>query len=192
MGTLRITAGTFKGRSIHLPDNGRARYTSAKVRQALFNLIGDVTGLSVLDLYAGAGSFTIEAMSRGAGSSVCVEKDRFMADSLRNNLKRLGLDKDCLVMNMEVRYAVPSLWRRHRIYDLVFMDPPYDMGFVRETVELLGRYPLCRGLLVMEHSRRETVPADLFHAGDQPDSRTYGDTVVTMVDCTGRNNERKG
>ncbi len=194
MGSLRITGGIFKGRSIRLPDRN-ARYTSSKVRQAIFDLVGDVSGLAILDLFAGAGSFSIEAMSRGAASAVCVEKDRQMAEALRSNLKRLQLDKDCLVVNMDVRYAVPSLLKQHRrSYDLVFMDPPYDVGLVRETIQLLRRCPLCApdGLVVIEHSKREELPVELLDGRHQVRGRSYGDTVVSIIDCTGRAKERSG
>ncbi len=83
MAGIRITGGTHKGRRIGISRDGRTRYTSAKVRQAVFNLVGDVAGLDVLDLFAGAGSFTLEALSRGAASVTAVEKEPRTASLLR-------------------------------------------------------------------------------------------------------------
>jgi 16S rRNA (guanine966-N2)-methyltransferase len=94
LGELRVTGGVFKGRKILVPAHGEARYTSSKVRGAIFNLIGDVADCDVLDLFAGSGSLTVEALSRGARRAVCVEKSRPMAGVLKENLRRLGLDKD--------------------------------------------------------------------------------------------------
>ena len=66
MNKIRITGGNLKGRTIDVAEGKDARYTSSKVREALFNIIGDVEGKNILDLFAGAGSFSIEALSRGA------------------------------------------------------------------------------------------------------------------------------
>ena len=88
---IRITGGTHKGRRIAAAQDHRTRYTSAKVREAVFDLVGDIEGLAVLDLFAGAGSFTAEALSRAAASVTAVEKDRHTASLLRANLKSSGL-----------------------------------------------------------------------------------------------------
>ena len=111
----------------------------------------------MLDLFAGAGSFTLEALSRGAASVTAVEKDHRRALFLcRGNLKDLALDKDCFVVNMDVRYAVPMLGRQGKIFDVIFADPPYEMGYVAwPACELLGANLLCapKRLLVFEHSK---------------------------------------
>ncbi len=138
---MRITGGTHKGRRIAVARDGRTRYTSGKVREAVFNLVGDVSDRSVLDLFAGAGSFTIEALSRGAASVTAVEKERKTAALLQKNLKSLSLDKDCLVLNMDVRYAVLMLARQGKVFDLIFVDPPYEMGYIASTVALLKETP---------------------------------------------------
>ena len=159
-GGVPVTRGNLKGRKILVPAHGEARYTSSKARAAIFNLIGDVEGYDVLDLFAGFGSLSIEALSRGARRAVCVEKERRMAEAIKENLRRLGLDKDCVVLNMDVIYALPALSRRRDTYDLILMDPPYDMGYVSATLDLLKKQTICRdgSLLVLEHSKREQLP----------------------------------
>ncbi len=77
--TLRITGGFLKGRKIVLLEKSGVRYTSAKVREAIFNILGNVKEKRVLDLFAGSGSFSIEALSRNAASVTSVEIDRDMA-----------------------------------------------------------------------------------------------------------------
>ena len=179
---LRITGGRFKGRRIKTGWAGGPRHTSAKVREAVFDLAGPMEGRSVLDLFAGTGSFAIEALSRDAASAVAVEKDRRAASLLKENLLTLALDKDCLVVNMEVRYAVPMLHGQGRRFDLIFADPPYEMGWVSSTWELLEKHPLWRGgsMFLFEHSKREgpgATPGDAYVV----ESRRYGDTVLTVV-----------
>ncbi|MGD0230475.1 MAG: 16S rRNA (guanine(966)-N(2))-methyltransferase RsmD [Syntrophorhabdales bacterium] len=183
---IRISGGRHKGRRIAVAGDGRTRYTSAKVRQAVFDLIGDIQGFTVLDLFAGAGSFTIEALSRNAASVTAVEKDRRTAAVLRSNLKALSLDKDCLVFNMDVRYAVPMLHKQGKRFDIIFVDPPYEMGYSAYALDLLRENPVCHGrsVLVFEHSKREG-PGVSPGEGHEVRTRRYGDTVLTVLGCGG-------
>lgn len=121
---MLITGGYLKGKNIAILNNGTARYTSSKVREAVFDLIGEVKDSKVLDLFAGSGSFAIEALSRGAAFATCVEKDRGLVRALKENLGHLFLNKYCHVLNMDVRYAIPFLYKRGYTYDIIFMDPP--------------------------------------------------------------------
>jgi 16S rRNA (guanine966-N2)-methyltransferase len=183
MSGIRITGGRYKGRSIAAPKGGPARFTSAKVREAVFDLLGTVEGLSVLDLFAGSGSFTVEALSRGAASVTAVEADRRAAALIHRNLETLAADKDCHILNMDVRYALPMLHRQGSQFDLIFADPPYDMGHVAATVELLMRFPIYHGrsCLVFEHSKREEAP--VAGQGFEMRVRRYGDTHLTLLSC---------
>ncbi|HVN25676.1 MAG TPA: 16S rRNA (guanine(966)-N(2))-methyltransferase RsmD [Syntrophorhabdales bacterium] len=183
MGELRLTGGRLKGRKIRVPDNADARYTSSKVRAAIFNLVGDIEGCEVLDLFAGAGSLSVEALSRGAKRAVCVEKSGRMAEMLKENLKKMGLDKDCVVLNMDVIYAVPALASKEDAFDLILMDPPYDKGYVSMTLEILRSQSICRSetLLVVEHSKRERLPD--FINPESVRSKLYGDTAVSLIAC---------
>ncbi len=193
MSGIRITGGRFKGRRIAASSGGPGRFTSAKVREAVFDLIGAVDGFAVLDLFAGAGSFTIEALSRGAAFVTAVEADRQAAARMRNNLKTLNLDKHCLVLNMDVRYAVPRLHRQEKRFELVFIDPPYEMGYIAPIAELLKKNPLCRAHseVIFEHSKREGVPG--IEGGDyEVRVRRYGDTVLSIVTCGGDTVGRNG
>ena len=179
---IRITGGALKGRRISVGHGGPTRYTSSKVRQAVFDLVGDISGMAVLDLFAGAGSFSVEAISRGAAAVVAVEKDRKTASLLAANLKNLAPDKDCLVVNMDVRYAVPMLGRTGRGFDLIFADPPYEMGYIALLPGLVKAGGVCRdnSLLVMEHSKREAAGAP---EATSMKTKKYGDTLLTVLAC---------
>ncbi len=160
-----------------------ARYTSSKVREAIFNLMGDVTGCTVLDLFAGSGSFSIEAVSRGAASAVCVEKDREMAERLKKTLGKLSIDKDCLVLNMEVRYAIPFLYKRMSNYDIIFMDPPYEKGLIGQTMLLFKNNIVYdkNTTLIMEYSKREMINPTMLPGWLEEITRRYGDTVISIM-----------
>jgi 16S rRNA (guanine(966)-N(2))-methyltransferase RsmD len=183
MSTLRITGGVFKGRNITLLEKSGVRYTSSKVREAIFNIVGDVEGKKVLDLFAGSGSFTIEALSRGASSSTSVELDGKMVKILEKNLTSLNLNRYCEVLNMDVIYAVPFLSKKAFFYDIIFMDPPYERGHVGETMRLLetNRIYDVDTLIVIEHSKREMLELSNLQSWYQINSKGYGDTVITIL-----------
>jgi 16S rRNA (guanine966-N2)-methyltransferase len=118
---VRVVAGEFKGRRLHAPRGSRTRPTADRVREALFSMLGDVTGARVLDLYAGSGALGIEALSRGAESAVFVERDQQALAALRRNLDAVGAHAD--VRRQDV---LRFLARPEGKFDLVFCDPPYD------------------------------------------------------------------
>ena len=168
-----MVAGAFKGRRLQAPAGGRTRPTADKVREALFSILGDVEGLSVLDLYAGSGALGIEALSRGAGSAVFVDSSARAVDAVRRNLSELGADG-------EVRRADALRWlgRAQGTYDLVFVDPPYDSAplLAEPLAEQLPAVlsPLAR--IATESDKR--VPLSL--ALPLVTERTYGDTRIAI------------
>jgi len=182
MATIRITGGRLKGMSITVLPGAVARYTSSKVREALFNMLGSVEGLSILDLFAGSGSFSIEALSRGAAAATLVEANRKMSDLIGKNLARTDLDKYCQVLHMDVRYAVPLLFVRNCVYDVIFMDPPYEMGYVTQTMALLEKHPLRNSdtVTIAEYSRREGDSFSRFEGLEGAKTRRYGDTIISL------------
>jgi len=119
---VRIIAGTHRGHTIHAPPGTDTRPTSDRVRENVFNILGPVDGASVLDLYAGSGAMGLEALSRGAERAVFVERDPDAARVIERNLDKLRLRGTVLR-----RDAVSVLASETRKYDLVLVDPPYDM-----------------------------------------------------------------
>ena len=146
-------------------------------------MIGSVEGMSVLELFAGSGSFSIEALSRGAAAATLVESNKKMVELIEKNLASAALNKYCQVLHMDVRYAIPFLYGRNNAYDMIFMDPPYERGYVADVMTTLKTNPLYAAdtVLIAEYSRREADTLSLF--GDQTDARTkkYGDTVITVL-----------
>jgi 16S rRNA (guanine966-N2)-methyltransferase len=183
MNKLFITGGNLKGRAINIARGNDARYTSSKVREALFNMVGDVSGYNVLDLFAGAGSFSIEALSRGAASATAVEKDSGRANLLRNNLETLSLNSYCQVLDMDVRYAVPFLYSKGALYDIIFMDPPYEKGYLTEAMLLLEKQVIynTETLIIMEYSKREVIDFSVFSSFRPVKTKKYGDTSIALL-----------
>jgi 16S rRNA (guanine966-N2)-methyltransferase len=182
MDKLRITGGCLKGRNIALLKDGNARYTSSKVREAIFNIIGDVGGCKILDLFSGSGSFTIEALSRGSAFVTSVEKDGDMAAVLQKNLSDLSIDKDCLVLNMDIIYAIPFLYKKGYNYDIIFMDPPYKKGHIEETMLLLKNNIVYNKdtIFIVEYSKREEIGLTFWSSLQEITTRGYGDTKISI------------
>lgn len=124
-GSLRIVAGSLRGSRLSVPDMHGLRPTPDRVRETLFNWLAPVMpGARCLDLYAGTGALGIEALSRGAGECVFVERDRGLCELLQGNLARLRVG-NAKVLNDDASgfLATPG-----EAFDVVFLDPPFAAG----------------------------------------------------------------
>jgi 16S rRNA (guanine966-N2)-methyltransferase len=176
---LRIIAGTHRGRPLRAPTGLDTRPTSGRVREALFSILGDVSELDVLDLYAGSGALGIEALSRGARHAVFVESRRPALACLRQNLSDFGLEDRALVLPIRVEQAKAQLVARR--FDLVFCDPPWAR--LSDAVDELdgwiaGECLTPEGRLVLEHPEKET-PGSIAGLSAQ-DRRSWGDTGISL------------
>jgi 16S rRNA (guanine966-N2)-methyltransferase len=176
---LRVIAGALGGRRLKAPRGTRTRPTSARVREALFALLGDVQGAVALDLFAGSGGLGIEALSRGAARVVFVERSRAALRALHDNLGSLQIGSErAKVHGAEVMAALRSARKAADTYDLVFIDPPYsrasDLG--RELSLLLPSLLEPGARIVVESDRR----APLGLEAELERERTYGDTLITI------------
>jgi 16S rRNA (guanine966-N2)-methyltransferase len=178
---MRIIAGAFKGRRL-APVKGRIRPTAAKVREAVFSILGPgVGGLRVLDLFAGTGALGIEALSRGAAAAVFVEDHPESLKVLRRNLADLGLADRTTVWPLPVATALKKLAGQGEPFGLVFLDPPYGGGEAVMALTALAELPLLTpgARVVVEHSRRESLP-EVCGALRRLSVRRYGDTQVAF------------
>jgi 16S rRNA (guanine966-N2)-methyltransferase len=171
---MRVIAGEFGGRRLQAPRGQDTRPTADRVREALFSALGDVSGLTVLDLFAGSGALGIEALSRGAESAVFVDSARPAVQAIRANLDALGSEQEVVARRAE-SFVRDALQAGHS-YDLVFVDPPY------RDAERLGRELDLPGLiapggrLVTESDRRTPLATDLPTRFE----RRYGDTLIRI------------
>ena len=176
---MRVIAGRFGGRRLAAPPGRSTRPTSDRVREALFSILGPLDGERVLDLYAGSGALAIEALSRGAGSALLVERDPRAVAVIRANLEALGLaEPEARVHSGPARSALENASRRGDTYDLVFLDPPYrsapELG--RELSAALEPLLSGGGRVVTESDRR----APLHLALPLTHERRYGDTLIRI------------
>ncbi len=176
-------AGTLGGRRIAVPRTG-TRPTTDRVRESLFNVLGarlDLSGLCVLDLYAGSGALGLEALSRGASSVVFVESDPRAASVIDKNIATLG------VTGAQVRRGgvAAVLARNAQPVDLVLADPPYDAD-VAEIESVLAAltsngWTTTGTVVVIE--RAASGPTLTWPQGWQTwPPRTYGDTRLELAE----------
>lgn len=178
---MKIVGGQFKGRRLHAPPGMSTRPSPEKVREALFDILGDqVVGSSFVDLYAGTGAVGIEALSRGARSAIFVEKESRALSALRRNIETLGLSRRAGIYATSVEKAGSLFKAEVQPVDMVYCDPPYaDKGWPFTLSSMAGFfYWSSDGLLVVEHhvKRRPECPVG-FHHGR---SYRYGDTGLAF------------
>ncbi len=172
-GSVRIGAGTLRGRSLPVPKG--VRPTGSRVREALFDILGpSVRGMRLLDLYAGSGAVGIEAVSRGAAAVVLVESERSIARGLRRQVREWGLSE---VTVREARLPAALERLQDSAFDLVFADPPYAFDGWSRLLTLAAPLLAPGGALVAEHDRRGDLPEA---AGDLrlDRLRSYGETEL--------------
>lgn len=182
----RIIAGRAKGRQLAAPRGGNTRPTSDRVKEALFSSLATwfdtvdeapenhLSGVAVLDLFAGTGGVALEAASRGA--EVVVAVDQHTARTIKDNVSRTGLGVEVRPVRAQQAVTAPG-----RAFDLVFLDPPYDFPgadvdtLVAQIIEAGGLAP--QALVVIERSRRSDPPvwpAEFTATWD----RRYGETTL--------------
>ena len=179
---MRIVAGTLGGRVLRAPPGRDTRPTSEKVREAVFAILGDPgEGAHVLDLFAGSGALGLEALSRGASKAVFVERDGDAARTIERNLDKLRLAGT--VIRKDAVTALATEAGSGRKYDLVLVDPPYDVYADMEPK--LARYlPSVLtedGVVVVETDVR--VEPEL--PFEQRTTRKYGAARITIYGVAG-------
>lgn len=181
---MRVLGGAAKGRRLKAPKGQRLRPTAARVKEALFNILPhDLSGLRVLDLFAGTGSLSVEALSRGAAKAVLVDASRAAGLAIRENLRSMGLSGRCEVWGAPVLKATRALGRRGEKFELIFLDPPYEKGWIGKILRALAKEDLLetRGILVAEHSVREKID-DHYGRLRLRDQRRYGTTLLSFFE----------
>lgn len=186
---MRVISGKFRGRPLQVPGGKGVRPTSDRVREALFSVLFErVDGSRVLDLFAGAGSLGIEALSRNAASAIFVEPNRGHVKILERNLSFVSSPHELWPMKAEA--ALKKLAARSETFDLIFLDPPYDTSLLDTALEAIAEHGLLAagGCIVCEFRTSSegrtwaTEWCELF-------TRQYGETTVTIIESS-TNGER--
>ena len=182
---MRVISGTLKGRRLIAPDGRTTRPTADRIKESVFNILaGSLVDRRVLDLYAGTGALGIEALSRGAASAVFIDQAKTALAALRKNIETFKLEDRTRIIRWNILNDLECLTSTNRKFDLVFMDPPYEVNAVAPTLTgLVSCGVLAPGArVVIEHSLREaiTTPIDWLRLADQ---RRFGKTLVSFMEA---------
>lgn len=184
---MRVTAGVLRGRRLQVPDIPGLRPTPAKVRQALFNILGSVEGLRLLELFSGSGIMALESLSRGAAAVVSVEQNGKAVRHLQQLREALALGHSWQIVPLEVKRGLAGLAGQH--FDLVFADPPYESGHSDSLPLLLTQYGIGCDMLVIEESARARPQwPEGWHCLR---SRRYGDSCLHFLRPDGAEPDRR-
>jgi 16S rRNA (guanine966-N2)-methyltransferase len=155
---VRIIAGEFKGRTLKTPRWSGLRPTSDQLRETLFNILqGRVDGARVLDLFSGTGAVALEALSRGALSATCVDRDRRAAALIAENAALCRVPERCVIIRDVVERALLKPLPGGP-FDLIVLDPPYEYAPLEQAARDAATQLAPGGLMVLEHASRVAPP----------------------------------
>jgi len=172
---MRIIAGELGGRIFESPRTHRTHPMSDRVRGALFNTLGDINGLAVLDAYAGTGALSFEAISRGAVSALTIDADKDAYLCIVDNIESLKLKEQVTVLRKNI-----SGWSRnnqHKKFDIVLADPPYN-DIRPNVIERLFGHLKPTGVLVLSWPGSE--PTREFAGVTVVAHKSYGDAQLVF------------
>ncbi|MGO9309511.1 MAG: 16S rRNA (guanine(966)-N(2))-methyltransferase RsmD [Spirochaetia bacterium] len=177
---MRITGGLYRGRTILCPP-GVIRPSMDRMRQSLFSILGDLQGVSFLDLFSGTGILGVEAASRGAAPVLLVEKDPRKKAIIRRNISFVETAIDLVIAPVE-RY----LRTNQRSWDIVFLDPPFDMEGKGAVLDAAGASPhLSPGGLAIMHLHSAEKLATERDRLELVDRRAYGQSLLLFFRMKG-------
>jgi 16S rRNA (guanine(966)-N(2))-methyltransferase RsmD len=183
---MRIVGGEKKGFRLKGPYVKKVRPAMDKVKDSLFSMLYPLKTeeLEILDVFAGTGSVGLEALSRGYKYAIFIEANKIMAKNIKDNLELLGYSKKANILNKDFRVALRMLYKAKKRFDIIFSDPPYNLGLVNEFFEMLKKYNVLKedGLLIMEIDNNE-LPKELSNFKILKE-RSYGRTNIVIFQQT--------
>lgn len=171
---MRIIAGELKGRIFESPHGHRTHPMGDKIRGALFNTLGDIEGLTVVDAFAGSGAISFEATSRGASKVIAIEADKVAQTAIKLNIASLNVSETVTLMPS---FVYSFIRRSNETFDLVIADPPYD-DLQYKTLEALVKLVKVDGLLVfsLPPTARLVLPKNF----ELVQEKNYGDACLAF------------
>jgi len=173
---MRIISGQLKGREFKSPHGHKTHPMSDKVRGALFNVLGDIEGLTFLDAFAGSGALAFEAASRGARSVIAIDKDSSAHKIIDQNVKDLQLQK--LVHVSKANAGGWSIHNMEKKFDVVILDPPYEELQSDLMERMVKRHVKKGGLAILSYPGHAKPPS--FESTEVAAAKDYGDAQLVF------------
>lgn len=178
---MKVITGSARGRKIKTAKTG-VRPMAARVKKSVFDMLGNLSGSKVLDVFAGSGALGIECLSRGADSAVFVEKNCSVADILCDNIKNCGFEDRCKVIRSDYEKAVRRIYESGKKFELIFLAPPYALYKQITEKNLSDRFVSLlseNGRIVIEY---ETGGGAEYENSEQRcRTKKYGGTTVSIL-----------
>ena len=168
-----ITAGKFKGQKIVAPDENITRPTLSKVRMSVFNTLQamiDFEGKTFFDMFAGSGIMGLEAISRGFGSAVGIEKNLKIANVIKNNYKKFNPAPKLLIGD-----SLKIARKMDEKFDVIYIDPPYFSGVYEQSLDAIKH--VASDIIILEH-----VTDVNFSEFKLIKQKKYGDKFITFLE----------
>jgi 16S rRNA (guanine(966)-N(2))-methyltransferase RsmD len=175
---MRITTGKYRNRKLHMPKG--IRPTQDKVRKAVFDILGDISGLTFLEIFAGSGAVGFEALSRGVAELTLVESNHNSILAIKRNIALLNASA-CNLYHLEAEKAIKLLSLDKKSFDIIFIDPPYLQEMAKKILQTLEAYDILspNGLIVVQHSKAEELPGESLNLSLIKEAK-YGDTWLSI------------
>lgn len=186
---MRIISGSRRGRKLFDFEGDDIRPTTDRVKESMFNIITPfVAEAHVLDLFCGSGALSVEAVSRGARTAVCVDKDTRSLELAKKNVKSVDFDECFKFVHSD---AMSYLEKTEEKFDVVFLDPPYNKGFIEPIIKAAVQRDILtdKGIIVLESDSGDEHGD--FDGLETYRRRKYGRTYITVykkiTDIAGQN-----
>lgn len=179
---MKIIAGKYKSKQLVSPEGEKTRPTLNRIKENLFNILChrfniDFVDLKILDLFAGSGALGIESYSRGADQVTFVDNEETAIQAIKKNTKSFDIKKIKIAQESVLKF----LKKKSDKYDLVFMDPPYDINIIEPSLIALfeNNWIHSNSLIIIESAKKTgfTCPENF----EILDTRTYAKTDLTFV-----------
>jgi len=180
---MRVISGQWKGFKLDGGQSKETRPLTDRIKESIFGILGEqIVDAEVLDLFAGSGSFGIEALSRGANSVIFCEKSKTATNIIRKNLIKTKCNLDNFnIFNSDVSKALAYFSEQQTNFDVIFVDPPFKTPIGKEFLSSLSDYDILNkdGILIYRYYKKESVPEQegIFNLTRQ---KSYGDSVVKL------------
>ena len=178
---MRVIGGKYKGKKLLSPLGREVRPTTDRIKETIFNILYSkgfpVMDCGVLDLFAGSGALGIEALSRGAGLAVFIDKNPASISLIKSNLNGIGESSE--VYTTDYAKALEKL--KGRSFKMIFLDPPYGDGLMEKALEYIIKYDILAldGIIIAETSSQKGLL--VAPNGYIIDGRRFGNTSVSFL-----------
>lgn len=178
---VRILGGLYRSRTLKTPPGQQTRPTRSVVREAVFNMLqGQCSESTVLDLFAGSGAMGLEALSRGAAEAVFCDNQFQAIQVIRYNVKLLNLERKAEMIMLDWSQALKQLEAQQRSFDLIFLDPPYQME-PKQILSGIEQEKLLKddGIIVLEQGADKPLNLPDFY--ELLKDRRYGESRLHLI-----------